>query len=300
MASIGAYVPGCCICCLILVLVDVANCNQYDFGFFENFEVTRQSFMKEQNLVKRLPSVKGYYKTIVASLHQNTNNSLRFRSNVLTLYKMKEVLSVPLLIFNVIQIKKQQTNILLTMEFSERSEHDANSLDLRYSLKPSEVLKGCTRGLITLQTIYDINIQQLIEGSVSNDISHVSVRKKDFLKPDDLLLMSIIAQKIFQRTDHGLIYLNKAINMIYNMSIDKISILPPNFDMVIKSMFNLYSSSKNKKRLNKQTDTISDMRPLHYPINQGIYELPRYMVLLYFITHRIRNFKIDSFVVCRM
>ena len=270
MASIGAYLSGCYFCCLIVILVYVANCNKHDFGVFENFEVTRQSFIKEQNLVKRLSSVKGYYKTVVASLRQNTNNFLRFRSNVLTLCKITELLSVPLLIFSIIEIKKQQTNILFAIEFIERSEHDINILDLRYSIEPSDVLKGCTRGLITIHTIYDVNIKQLIEGSFSNDISLVSIRKKDFLKPDDLLLMSIIALRIFQRPDYGFIYLNSTIDMFYNMSIDKRFILTPNFDMAIKSMLNLYSSPMNKKRLNKQIDTMSEMRSLHHPINQGI------------------------------
>ena len=223
MAGIGTYLYGRYLCFLFFVLVYAANCNKYDFGVFENFEATKQSFIKEQKLVKLLSSVKAYYKKIVFSMHQNTNNSPRFQKYVSTLSKMMEL---PVLINNSIQIRKQQIIIPAEVEFIEFSEQEVNNLDLRYGWKPSEVLEGGKRGLIILQETYNVNIKELVEGSFPNDTTRNSVRKNDFLWPDDLLSMSIIALTTFQRPDNGFMYLNKAMDMLYNMSMhQKLSLI---------------------------------------------------------------------------
>ena len=227
-------------------------CSRDDFGIFENFEITKDSFAKEQKITIELQRMRSQLRGSFEKILDSSNN-LKSKSihayfenydpiNVKCVNRACIYLELKKLFFH-------QTYINLHVLFGHRNKQFHDFLDeigYNYTAKLQNIIDGALKGLIILQETYNLDIHDFVKGLAANENS-IS-REIDSLRPDDLANMSSVALNVFQWYDNSLIYLKAALDVFYNISkSEQKPILPKkNLEKTLITMKNTYPIAHNE------------------------------------------------------
>ena len=257
----------------------VSNGHNYDFGVFENFEVTKQNFIKERKMIKHLKCIRRRYKTNLVSMHQHILRSYLSCLNTPVSSNIVNHKVAPGYEYDEKGVRIPRINI--SKECFIGNERNSIIFDYNYSLNALDILNRGKRGLILLQETYDLEFQELVERIFSNSTSVYAHRKDNLLSPDDLLSMSNIAITDFKWIQSGLNYLIMAFYLLNAMPMRHKNLLPRNFGATLESM-KTHISAHNELLFDNHIMDLQDWKYSPYPNNKGFKKLGfgSYVVLL--------------------
>ena len=243
-------------------------CSRYNYLLFENFEVTKASFIKEQNVVRKL-------ETIRRNLHQireglcNRINDISVCIEDVQLHKAGK--SENWFAFQVKMILDHRLNnenlpLLTSLGWKQR----AFEFSYNYSLSGPKIMDGAQKGIIMLQETYDQNIKEFshghlhLQGRIENNS-----RRIDSLQPDDLASMSTMAFTLFKWYDNALTFLKQSISLFNNLSKEERSELPSNFGNTLLKTKKQYAVYHNDMLYKKQSYVGPEWKLFPYMVDKG-------------------------------
>ena len=188
------------------------NDPRFNYLLFEHFEWTKTSFLEEQDMVKMLKRLLIDLRLAEKSINNSNSNALwHCKTSCLRHYLFKD--------FHVSHIKK---NISIVKAFLTLKKHRLISHNARHQpsnflngidIMAIDILNGASKGIVTLQETYDINITQFSKGNVyTEETIDKCFRKVDGLQPDDLVNIASIAFVVFKWYTSALSFLLEAIS----------------------------------------------------------------------------------------
>ena len=254
---------------------------KYSFYMFENFELTKDCFIKELHIVKLL---------------QLSRKTLRYKRNKLNHSMYKHYDSQSVLIYNAQQHHDRNVKKLLLFTFSSLYKgYQLEQISIRnnfHSLHPKakdnshlllgfegvykrstlDILNDALKGLVMLQETYEQDINDFSKGHLylKNVIERTS-RKTDSLQPDDLAAMSSIAFDYYNWYDNSLKYLKESLTSYHLLSSKKRSVmLKDDLEMYLLKMKKQYSSYHNKLHSKKKNIIGIDWKLYPYQVDKGL------------------------------
>ena len=250
--------------------------SQYEYLWFENFESTKSSFLKEQETVKLLNNVKNSLYERVECLEDNKSRSLRLKNgrsiysiNIPNNNSHSDVRSDGVLSRKpkILSTTEPFTNYQISKE--EYNDGFNDELDYKNST-PVNLIRAALKGLIMLQETYHQDMEEYSKGHISykNRLIQTS-RKTDSLNPEDLATMSTIALNDFNWIDNAITYLKAAIYKYHFISTENDSNYSKRFEELLLTMKKHYSVYHNEM-LAKKDNPIGPEWKLHpYMIDSG-------------------------------
>ena len=253
----------------ILFLFSVTvMCTKYDFDIFENFEITRDSFLKEQKTVENLKELKGIFHNTIITFHQLIDQFPGVKQSKLRPMHNKGMCNVSLSIYKKPRFWKNASQILyytrMTGEEAIKEVYNFN-----YSSDEKSIIIGARKGIVVLQETYDININNLVDGSFLKENSTLATRKIDSLKLDDLVSLSIIAAYIYQWLDNSLVYLKEARNVKYWQLFSNKHGVWEHFKDILSSISYWLSKKNSEMHYNNHNVIDADTNTYPYIIDNG-------------------------------
>ena len=201
-------------------------CFDVDFLLFENFELTKKSFVEEQSVFKSMTKVRNILNDAEVNLNNN-NKASGFESTI----KM--------------EAKTSNKNRILKQEIIQRINHRDGSESTKYrdrqyffnqyrsmkmkhnftytyetaykELEKISIVKSALSGVLLLRETFEQNIIDFSKGDLClKNTTFSSTRQIDSLKIEDLATMSKIAFNQFNYYDSAIEYLKAATLMFYN------------------------------------------------------------------------------------
>ena len=250
----------------------VALSSRHDYGLFENFEIMKDSFLKEKTSTLRLKSLRNELHNGITKisdrdlLNWNTyvqirghcndsSNTIRKRES----FELRRIFSNPM--SKILRLSHMHISRLIN-GFQDPPSYN-------YSMPAQEIIKGAQKGLIMLHETYDLNLREFAKGKIGKEDGFIS-RKTESLYPDDLASMSTIALNIFRWYDNSLQYLNASLNGFYNLNETRIDkLLPIHFETTLLMMKKAYSMAHNQMFYKKGKHIGSDWKLFPYLVNRG-------------------------------
>ena len=249
---------------LLLLLPFTIVCSRYDYLLFENFELMKQSFLKEQELVKNLNIFRH-------TLYQQ-NDALNANNNYASCLETYAYLSMKRLQksdhginfrlknvsrFNMsIQYKTivSMDNRYLKYRDLKQDYGDMYNYEKSHQLSSRDIIDAALKGIIMLQETYNQDIKDYSAGHLRfKSVIERSSREIDSLQPDDLANMSTIAFNDYNWYDNALYYLKAAIDVFYSLSKEKRKELPEGLEksmLMMKKKYPLYHNDMFFKKSN--------------------------------------------------
>ena len=248
---------------LMLFLSDTVVCSRYDYLLFENFELMKKSFVKEQQLVKNLHKIRHEMYQLMSALNSNINDN--FKPDDYGNADMKTVeTSENDIYFRLKDISKSNSyrNIFLQnaenmkYPYIQQKFNDIFDYENSYQFKTKDILNSALKGVIMLQETYNQDIKEYSKGTLRfKSVIERNSRNIDSLQPDDLASMSTLAFDHLHWYDNALKYLKASIDMFYSFSKEKRDELPRNLETSLLMMKKQYPVFHNDM-LNKKTNII--------------------------------------------
>jgi hypothetical protein len=261
---------------------------RYDYLWFENFELTKNAFLNEQELVKNLRIIRNDLSKRMREL----NATIRYISHKdYCADKNEEIVHNLIYRVNsdsmtiVIFFRFQKTILLKTWYSKYRSLKQKIihffHYDKIYNTNIMNIMDAAQRGIIMLQETYNQDIKQYSAGHLRlKNVIEDDSRNIDFLQPDDLASMSSMAFHYFHWYDTSLKYLRAAIDMFYSLSQEKRYESPNTLEKSLSVMRKQYPVYHNAV-LHKKTNPIgTDWKVYAYIVNTGIKGKMRHSVII--------------------
>ena len=247
--------------------------SRHDYGLFENFEIMKDSFLKEKTSTLRLKSLRKELHNGITKisdrdlLNWNTyvqirghcndsSNTIRKRES----FELRRIFSNPM--SKILRLSHMHISRLIN-GFQDPPSYN-------YSMPAQEIIKGAQKGLIMLHETYDLNLREFSKGKIGKEDGFIS-RKTESLYPDDLASMSTIALNIFRWYDNSLQYLKASLEGFHNLSeTQKKEFLPTNFKEKLLMMRSSYSVAHNEMLYKKQKHIGSDWKLFPYLVDKGV------------------------------
>ena len=203
----------------ITVTCDITS-DKYSYLLFENFEMTKDGFLKEKKLFRALQVNQNNLHYTLAELNHWTSNKLPsiVGSNMhkqtlenylhISIKYMKSTIHFRKnLLLNDFQTEHHKVGDKYNFVFDFENIYRRNMID---------IMKAGLRGLVMLQETYEQDIQLFSKGHLrlKNHID-TSSRFIDSLRPDDLAAMSVLAFDFYKWYDNSLKYLKEALRSFY-------------------------------------------------------------------------------------
>ena len=265
---------------VVLSSLPVIISEKYQYYIFENFEMTRDCFVKEQGMNKALQiNLQNLYHKMdeltnriytkqepSSSIGSNTNKiyAQNFHKNLIFTFK---------LIYNNSNLRKRSVWIYFHSLYHNVKDNFNFLFDFDKAFKRStiEIIDGALKGLVMLQETYEQNIKDFSRGHLhlKNFVERTS-RKKDSLQPDDLVGMSTLAFEHYKWYDNSLKYLKEALERYYSLSHEKRrELLSEDFEKTLLVKKKYYTSYHNQL-LHKKDNILGDSWKLYpYPVDKG-------------------------------
>ena len=268
---------------IALISLPVIISEKYEYYLFENFEMTKDCFIKEQGINEALQINRQnlYHKMEALSqrIYINQEPSSAIGSNTQKLHaqnfhdKLKFTLR---LMYNRYQFRKLSVWIIFYLSYLKVKDNFNFLFDFEKVYKRStlEIMDGALKGLVMLQETYEQDIKDFSKGHLhlknKDIIEHIS-RKIDSLQPDDLAAMSTIAFDEYKWYDNSLTYLKQALESYYSLSYDQRKEMPTeNFEKSLLWMKKHYTSYHNQL-LQKKANILGESWKLYpYPVDKGL------------------------------
>ena len=268
---------------VLISLLPVIISEKYQYYLFENFEMTKDCFVKEQGINKALQinrqnllhkmdalSQRIYIDQEPSSIigsnthklySQNFHDKLEFTLRLMYNRYQFRTLSV-WSNFHSLYIKvKDNFNFLFDFEKV-------------YQRSTQEIMDGSLKGLVMLQETYEQDIRDFSKGHLhlknKNTIERTS-RNIDSLQPDDLAAMSTLAFDDYKWYDNSLTYLRAALESYYSLSYEQRREMPTeDFEKTLLWMKKHYTSYHNQL-LQKKDNILGESWKLYpYPVDTGL------------------------------
>ena len=223
-------------------LLFLVSTSRYDYLFFENFELSKDLFVKEQNLVREL----------MISRQNLYNNIKALTSGIDNISQQHPVLHPGDINGNEkwlnLEIRNIRSHLNVTTmsppgtEYSmyNNTKSDRNlfsNIENVYNQPETLIVEAAAKGVIMLQETYEQNITEYLKGHLrlKSGINR-NGRSIDSLKVDDLASMSTIAFDHYKWYDNRLKYLKAAFNSFYSLTLEEQRSLPYNLEESLNKM----------------------------------------------------------------
>ena len=250
--------------------------SKYEYLLFENFESTKNSFLKEQKTVKQLQNFRNSLYERLELLQDSKDRSL-YLKNESSIYSI----NVPNFKHNInirrdgVQNRNPEvlsvTEPFTNNQISREEYNDVFKYERDYkNTDHTDIMRAALRGLIMLQATYNQDMQEYSKGHLSykNRLMQTS-RKTDSLKPEDLVTLSTIALNDFNWIDNAITYLKAAIHKYYSISTESDNNQSDDFEQLLLAMKKHYSIYHNEM-LAKKDNPIGPEWKLHpYIVDSG-------------------------------
>ena len=229
----------------------LVSTSRYDYLFFENFELSKDLFVKEQNLVRELTiSRRNLYNNIKALTSGIDNISQHHPdSHPGDISGNEKWLNL--------EIRNIRCHLDVTTMFPPGTEYSMynNTRDDRnlfsnieniYNQPEALILEAAAKGVIMLQETYEQNITEYLKGHLrlKSGIKR-NGRGIDSLKVDDLASMSTIAFDHYKWYDTSIKYLKEAFNLFYSLTFEEQRMLHYNLEESLIKMKKQYPKYHN-------------------------------------------------------
>ena len=267
---------------IALISLPVIISEKYEYYLFENFEMTKDCFIKEQGINEALQiNRQNLYHKMEALSHsiyisQEPSSAIGSNTQKLHAQNFHDKLKFTFrLMFNKYQFRK----LSIWSNFYSlylKVKDDFNFLfdfEKVYKRSTLEIMDGALKGLVMLQETYEQDIKDFSKGHLhlknKDIIEHIS-RKIDSLQPDDLAAMSTLAFEYYKWYDNSLIYLKEAFESYYSLSNEQRREMPTeDFEKSLLMMKKHYTSYHNQL-LQKKDNILGDSWKLYpYPVDKG-------------------------------
>ena len=256
----------------VFLLPFMVMCSRYDYELFENFEMTKESFIKEQNIVRKLENIR-------QNLHQKRYEIARYL-NYFSVFPAGEKdtkfqINRKLENWDGCKFEKlvQYTafeNKLSSFVIDYGTENVTNYFN--YNISVQNIIDGSQKGLIMLHETYDLDIKGFAKGHLNlKGVTENRSRRIDSLQPDDLASMSTMAINTYKWYDNSIEYLKEAIHLFNTLSNKERSELPSDFESALLSMKDTYSTYHNEMLVKKQIFLGPDWKLYRSLVNNGIF-----------------------------
>ena len=289
---------------ILLLFPILINCSQYEYLMFENFELTKNSFLKEQQIVKQL-------KDIRKSLHQQIEQLEGHKNRNMDLYNDNSTIPVNIPKLKQNDFPSSEEFLSHDLEISSMNKSNTNYTSYKDAyegvfnhkldfgnVNNSDVIHAALKGLIMIQETYTQDMEKYSKGHISfKDHVTETSRSTDSLKSEDLLTMSTIALNDFNWVDNAVTYLKAAINEFYSSTEENRANLPDGFEESLLTTKNQLSVYHNEM-LAKKDNPIGTEWKLHpYRVDTGL-NLISYIFFLHFIWFLdLHSFFLKSFFI---
>ena len=227
------------------LLIMMTYCHCYNMDVFENYEMSKNSFNMELEMVKQFRDI------LKGLLHRKT---------LIENYMQKTFHHCTPIFFEMIQCHNRTIKVVeeSCIEFttlgdtSQQNHHN----DMVYPLSTRDVMESAARGTITLYDVYHNNMSLYSKGYLSWQKEIIdNNRRVDSLGIDDMVYMSSISMNHLNWYDTGIKFLKAALNIFESL---ESKFLSKDFDrltQVLMSMYRHYPILHNEI-LNKKTNPI--------------------------------------------
>lgn len=248
-----------------LLLPALVICSIYDYGLFENFEITKASFIKEQKIVKELEQIRAYlYQRrydLSLSEEQFKNNPVKEK---LVNFQIKDL-------FENKYFKNKRDSSLDVHNELINVQRPPDGFNFHYNVSLERIVDGASRGIMMIHDTYDLDTKQFSNGylSLRNGIETNS-RKIDSLQPDDLASISTTAFNLHWY-DTSLKYLKEAIDSFNQLSKEQRRDLqlPDNFESTLLQMRKSYAKYHNAMLMKKRNNVGPEWKLFPYLVDEG-------------------------------
>ena len=251
-----------------------------DFLLFENFELTRKSFVEEQSVFEHMAKARNIFHDKVINLNYNNKTSV-----LEPMVKMEPKTS------NKNRIMKQEIiHGLIHRENSGYTKYRIREflykryrpMKMKYNFTYSyetvyqeiekiDIVKSALSGVILLRETFEQNITDFSKGDlcIKNNMFSSS-RGIDSLTFEDLAAMSKIAFNQFNYYDSAIEYLKAATSMFYNEIGKRSSSISTIIEEILLSMKKNYPSYHNEMLSKMDISVGIDWKMYPVMVNEGI------------------------------
>ena len=277
---------------VLISLLPVIISEKYQYYLFENFEMTKDCFVKEQGINKALQMNRQNLLHKMDALSQriyiDQEPSSIIGSNTQKLYSQNfhDKLEFTLrLMYNRYQFRTLSVWSNFHSLYIKVKDNFNFLFDFEkvYQRSTQEIMDGSLKGLVMLQETYEQDIKDFSKGHLhlknKNTIERTS-RNIDSLQPDDLAAMSTLAFDDYKWYDNSLTYLRAALESYYSLSYEQRREMPTeDFEKTLLWMKKHYTSYHNQL-LQKKDNILGESWKLYpYPVDTGL--------LVYLLLYRI-------------
>ena len=268
---------------IMLISFPIITSEKYSFYFFENFEMTKDCFVKEQGINKALQINRQNLLHKMDALSQriyiDQEPSSIIGSNTQKLYSQNfhDKLEFTLrLMYNRYQFRTLSVWSNFHSLYIKVKDNFNFLFDFEkvYQRSTQEIMDGSLKGLVMLQETYEQDIKDFSKGHLhlKNKITiERTSRNIDSLQPDDLAAMSTLAFDDYKWYDNSLTYLREALESYYSLSYEQRREMPTeDFEKTLLWMKKHYSSYHNQL-LQKKDNILGESWKLYpYPVDTGL------------------------------
>ena len=146
----------------LILLIHGAQSGRYDYGIFENFELTKDIFIDEIELVKHLQNVRSLLKERAKVIRSHME---QHKQSLLPMNETLDVVQHPIPAVRLLARSFFQKNLLMDNLVKTKLPVLKPLPKIEGSLEdPARVLVGATKGLVMLQETYNIDLRKFIKG----------------------------------------------------------------------------------------------------------------------------------------
>ena len=206
---------------ILLIYPITIFCSRYDYLLFENYEITKKSFVMEQDVVRNLTTARENLNTQISNLKPRINNILKTGNGMIPIFKRRKnhaldchfCTSINHFCHNEIVIHLNEAYI--RYQSFKLSSDEIYSYEKVYPDSVLDLMIAASKGVIMLQETYNQNIKEFSKGHLRIKTGFDdSSRKTDSLQLADLVVMSNLAFNYYNWYDTGMRYLKEAIDML--------------------------------------------------------------------------------------
>ena len=151
---------------VVWLLPFMVMCSRYDYELFENFEITKASFIKEQNIVRKLQKIRQnlLQKRDAISFHLDGLSTFPAEENCVQFENRNSLEN-----WTERKFKKLVNRISLQDKISSfvidyGTENVIDYFNYNYNISGQSVIDGAQKGIIMLHETYDLDIKEFAKG----------------------------------------------------------------------------------------------------------------------------------------
>ena len=193
-------------------------CSKFDYLLFENFELTKQTFLEEQIVLKNIKNIGNVLRTIYSDLDLKVNRTSEPMYNLVSQYEQSILRDKSTFIQQMTELSKRLHEIRTS--YKEYFQTYLFGFEKVYGdITRIDILIAAQKGMIMLQDTYNLDLKLFSKGNLNlKNNQLVKSRSVDSLQVEDLISMSGVAFNEFQWYDASIRYLKQATDNFFSTS----------------------------------------------------------------------------------